>query len=319
MSEIEEKLRSIVKNLLKDKKVDVVIGYENATLPLRTRPCLISEVEDADRLVWNSACSSNLAKYLPYLDKNIKIGVVSKGCVGRTIIHLSQEKQIDRNNIIIIAIPCSGIVDRRKIESELLNTEILDYKETKEKLILKIDGSVKEFQKSDYYNNMCVVCKYRTPPIYDVLVDEISQNASIGDYDKLNEIENMTYNERWEYFTKLLDKCIRCYSCREACPMCYCDLCFVDQSQPTWFDKTPDISEIIIFHLIRAMHLAGRCVGCGDCSNACPMGIDLTIINQKLEKIVKDRFDFIAGVDLDTPLPLATYKFDDKEDYMIKE
>jgi hypothetical protein len=74
----------------------------------------------------------NLAKYLiPNLKENIngeivdlKVGIVSKGCVARSIIHLLVEHQIDIENILIIGVNCNGIVNRRRIEKEIGSNEI---------------------------------------------------------------------------------------------------------------------------------------------------------------------------------------------------
>ena len=89
--DIENNLREIARSLLKEKKVDVIIGYEKGSLPLLTQPVIIDSEEDVDKLLWNNMCYVNLAKYLvPRVPKfvdpekgNLKVGVVDKGCVGR--------------------------------------------------------------------------------------------------------------------------------------------------------------------------------------------------------------------------------------------
>ncbi|MFX1401570.1 MAG: 4Fe-4S ferredoxin, partial [Promethearchaeota archaeon] len=103
------------------------------------------------------------------------------------------------------------------------------------------------------------------------------------------------------------------------CPMCYCNLCFVDQNKPVWFGKTTDLPDIIVFHLIRALHLAGRCVACGACTSVCPMGIDLNLITRKLEKIAKERFDFTSGIDFEQLPPMMSFKMEDEQEYMLEE
>ena len=61
---VEKKLREEAKKLLAEKKVDVVVGYEAGTLPLTATPCFITTPEEADKLVWNSFCVQNLAKFV---------------------------------------------------------------------------------------------------------------------------------------------------------------------------------------------------------------------------------------------------------------
>jgi len=93
----------------------------------------------------------------------------------------------------------------------------------------------------------------------------------------------------------------------------------VDQNKPIWFGKTTDMSDIVIFHLVRAMHMAGRCVACGACSSVCPMGIDLNKITRKLEKIVKERYDFTSGIDTEKLPPMMDFELEEAEEFMLEE
>ena len=58
--------------------------------------------------------------------------------------------------------------------------------------------------------------------------------AAEKEYDRVEAFEKLSAEERWAYFTKEMAKCIRCNACRNACPSCYCKICFVEQSQPQW-------------------------------------------------------------------------------------
>ena len=320
MSEIQQQIRDKARELLKDKKVDLIIGYAEGSLPIRTRPIFLNKEESCDKLVWNSYCQANLAKFLPYLDKKLKIGVVSKGCVGRTIVHLAIENQIIRENIIIIGLECKGNVNRKKIEKSVNNKEILEATEGESDIKIKGRDFENTVLKEEYLNGLCKTCTVKATPVSDIFIGEKPSDPIKEDtFDDLKDFDSKTPDEKWAILTDLLSTCIRCYSCRESCPMCYCNQCFVDQIKPVWFDKTTEISDIMLFHMIRAFHVAGRCTSCGDCTNACPMGIDLTLITRELAKIVKERFDFKSGLDLETPIPFGSFKYDDKEDFMIKE
>jgi len=330
--EIESSMREIARNLLKNNEVDVIIGYTKGSVPLSSSPIMITKEEDIDKLIWNNLCYVNLAKYLvpriPQLnnneDQSLKVGIISKGCVGRALIHLSVEKQIDLDNIKIIGIPCNGIINRRRIERELGEREIFKVFASGNNIIVKGKDFEKEFPYEEYINELCKHCKVKAPPtdadISKACLGECQEISTIDDdFSDLSDFEAKSHKEKWEYIKNLLETCTRCYACREACPMCYCNLCFVDQNKPIWFGKTTDISDIIVFHLVRAMHLAGRCVACGACSSVCPMGIDLNIITRKLEKLVKERFDFTSGIDSKVMPPMMDFDMKDEEEFMLEE
>jgi len=91
----------------------------------------------------------------------------------------------------------------------------------------------------------------------------------------------------------------------------------VDTTLPQWIGKSTDTSDTMIFHLVRAYHLAGRCVACGACERACPVGVDIRKLNRKLLKDVRDFFGYEAGLSLDEACPLATFRPDDPEAFIM--
>jgi formate dehydrogenase subunit beta len=330
--EIQESIRKIGRDLLKEKKVDAIIGYATGTLPMTCAPIIIDNENDVDKLIWDNTCYVNLAKYLaPRVSRlrdtskgNLKIGIVAKGCVGRALIHLAAEHQIDLDDIVIIGVPCNGIINRQKIEKEVGQKEVKSIVLSGNDLIARGDDFEKKFPLPEYLNELCKSCKIKSPPIVPKMADhclgDCKEYDSITDeFTDLEEYETKSPEEKWEYIVDALSLCTRCYACREACPMCYCHLCFVDQNKPIWFGKSSDINDIIVFHLIRAIHLAGRCVACGACTGVCPVGIDLSLITRKLEKISKERFNFVSGIDPETLPPMMTFKMTDSEDFMLEE
>ena len=54
---------------------------------------------------------------------------------------------------------------------------------------------------------------------------ELCLNDSVDKYAEVKEIENMSYDERYEYWMGELSKCIRCNACRNICPACNCETC----------------------------------------------------------------------------------------------
>jgi formate dehydrogenase subunit beta len=314
---MEQEIRKVARELLREGKVDLVIGHGRGTLPLRSTPCFIADEGGADELIWDPSCGVNLARYLP--DFKRRVGIVAKGCDARSIVVLINEGQVERENVQVIGVPCRGVVDRRKMERELGSLNGLEITYTEDAIKIKGKGSERELPLKEYLCEGCVSCRSRNPPIHDVLVGEFYPEDSGGDeYARIREIESMPAEERWRLFEEELGRCIRCYACREACPLCYCKECFVDETMPQWFGKTTDLSDTIIFHLVRALHLTGRCVDCGACTRACPMEIDLRSLTKKTEKIVEERFGQEYGFSLGETPVMGTFKQDDPQEFVVK-
>ncbi|UCG36099.1 MAG: 4Fe-4S dicluster domain-containing protein [Candidatus Bathyarchaeota archaeon] len=314
MHNAEESIREAAKKLLSEKKVDLIVGHEQGTLPLRTTPCFIDKVEDVPKLVWNENCDANLSKYL--IGRKERMGVVAKGCDARSIAVCTFEKQIVRDNVVIIGAPCSGLIDKKKVRTKLEGKELLEATIEDEQIQLKGEGFELVLPKKDFVCSSCLTCRHKTPPIYDVFAGTKVPEVEADEFSDVADLEAKSSKERWTHFKEALDKCIRCYACRDVCPLCYCKTCFVDQTMPIWFGKTTDLSDTMIYHLVRAFHVAGRCVDCGACSRACPMNINLRELMKKTEKIMKERYNYTAGLSLEKVPPLGEFKMDDSQEFI---
>jgi len=129
-------------------------------------------------------------------------------------------------------------------------------------------------------------------------------------------IEHMSPEERLDYWTEQLSACIKCYACRAACPLCYCSRCVIETNQPQWVPVAAHTLGNIEWHINRAMHLAGRCINCGACQFACPLNIPLHLLTQKLSDVILNQFNERAGTSSTGPYSLATFKTDDKENFI---
>ena len=134
--------------------------------------------------------------------------------------------------------------------------------------------------------------------------------------ERLEEFEQMSREERKRFWLEQAERCIRCYACREICPFCYCEECIADGNKPQWIDRSPRPVNNLIWLAIRALHLAGRCVECGECERACPVEIPLMLLNTKLAEVIRTSFDYEAGRDPEAKPPLADFRVDDKAEFI---
>ena len=309
-----KKIREISARLLKEGLVEMVIGFRKGTLPMMNEPHFIRHPEDAEKLVWDGNCGINLANYLT--DRKEKIGIIAKGCDSRNIITHIIENKIQRDQLFIIGVPCKGMIDRHRIHS-MSAKEIKEVVEEEENVIIKGEGFEQILKKGDILQENCNICIHRNPVIYDELAAElVEEQKDVDRYEDIRKIEAMSHERKWEYFEDLLSTCIRCYACREACPLCYCPTCFVDESHPQWVGKSQDPTDVRTFHFLRAYHCAGRCTDCGACERVCPMGIKMRVFTKKLEKDCLELFNWEAGLTLDERPPLDTYKPNDPDDFI---
>jgi Na+-translocating ferredoxin:NAD+ oxidoreductase RnfC subunit len=110
------------------------------------------------------------------------------------------------------------------------------------------------------------------------------------------QLEAASPTERLEFWLSQFDRCIRCYACRQVCPQCACPTCLYERDDSTWVGMGTGYHEKRTFHLGRAYHLAGRCIDCHECERVCPMGIPISMLNQKLAQEMEAAFNFRAGL-----------------------
>lgn len=126
---------------------------------------------------------------------------------------------------------------------------------------------------------------------------------------ELEDVNEMSLDERFAYWRDAFAKCIKCYGCKNACPVCVCQDCVLED--PMWVKKGEIPPAFPMFHLIRAYHMADRCVQCYECEEACPMGIPLTLLYRQLRQDMKELFDYLPGAS-DAKPPLTTVLEDEK-------
>lgn len=312
----EERIREIARRLLDEKRVDVVIGHRRGTLPVKNAPAFARHSGEAGQFVWDGNCRSNLANFLPRVPDR-RAAIIAQGCVSRNIIGMLLEKQVHRDNVYIIGVPCTGMLDRQKVMVSSPG-EISDLFETDAQVTIRGRGFEITESRGELIRDNCRHCAHKNPVLFDELAaDAVQEQESADRYGEIADLESLSPAERSAALDRLLQPCIRCYACRNACPLCYCPECFVDKCSPQWCGKSGDRRDVLSYHVIRAFHTAGRCTGCGACEDACPMGIRIRLLSGKVEKDVRETFGgYEAWMSLEAEPPLAAFRLDDPQPFV---
>ncbi|MFN3384078.1 MAG: Coenzyme F420 hydrogenase/dehydrogenase, beta subunit C-terminal domain [Archaeoglobaceae archaeon] len=304
MNELEK-----IKEALKNSNVEKIVAFVRRENEPREVLKVLS-LNEVDKISFSPLSLNNPAKLLMQI--NGKVAVVAKGCDSMAIRQLIKEGKLKRENLFIVGISCRGVVDYRKLAkfvnlSEVNNTEL-----NGNDLVLKLKDGEKRIAFSEVIDENCLYCEHPTPVIYDVLIGE--QREGKRDFSDIEQLEKLSREERWNYWISLFERCMRCHACRSVCPLCYCEECIVDPSNlaispmstaedkasyPRILGKTVNARDNAIYHLLRVLHHAGRCAGCGECERACPMELPLRMLERKLEKVVVEIF----GYDLNEDVP----------------
>lgn len=304
MIEIEK-----IKEALKNSNAEKIVAFVKKENEPREVLAVLSPNE-VDRISFSPLSFNNPAKLLMNLDG--KVAVVAKGCDAMAIRQLIKEGKLRRENLFIVGVSCRGVADYRKL-SRLVNPKNVTAVELNgEELIIKLRDGEKRVPFAEVIDENCVYCEHPVPVLYDVLIGEPREGRR--DFSDVEEFEKLSREERWNYWISQFERCIRCHACRSVCPLCYCEECMVDPSNlaispmstpedkasyPRLLGKTVNARDNAIYHMLRVLHHAGRCAGCGECERACPMGLPLRKLERKLEKTVVEIF----GYDLNEDIP----------------
>ena len=264
-----EALRIKAKELLTAGTVKVVIGYGKGTGDAR-RPIFVRSADKVGNLVFDVACTQNLAKYLTKAEVRAmgRMAIVAVPSTLRSILQLAAEKQLREENVVALAM---------------------------------IDGDVKELSTFDTIEES---------------VATVPDAISAADQAMIDKLVAMSVSDRRAFWADELGRCVKCYACRSSCPMCYCERCTMDSNRPQWIPVASHALGNLEYHVVRAMHLAGRCVQCGTCGAACPVGIPVHLLTFFAEGTVRRQFGQKGGASAKLDYAMSTFKPDDKEEFI---
>lgn len=296
-AEVTAAIQAEAARILADGTVTAVIGYGRTRRKGGAQPLLITSAADAEKLIFSVACVNNLAVYLTKAKKDIpksgKVAVMVKSCDLKGLTGLMGESQLKRGDLYLIGLPCCGMLGSVRQPDQPLTTANIAPK--------------------------CTECDEPIPPGCDFL--PVTSPTPLPELEKRYEteiarLEGLSAAERWEYWKEQFSKCIKCYACRQVCPFCYCEQCLCDRNRPQMVEQSPRPAGNAAWHIMRGMHLAGRCVGCAECERACPMDIPLNLLNRKMARELKELFGSEAGFNVRDAGPLNSYRDDDDQSFI---
>lgn len=318
MQELTSDLIKIAKEKLASGAVQQVIGWRRGLFDEDVTPSTFKDAADLEKnFVFNKYCKANLSKYLVKITRaietaktttrtnnamakqrdpnaaeapipNEKVLAFLKPGDTHSFCQLLKENRITRDDVYIVAVPCS----------------------------CEMDESVKEGEGCDH-------CRNKKHVVYDEVVGKAREEA-IGDpsrFEGVEKIAAMSADERHEFWKNEFSRCIRCNACRDVCPACTCEKCVFDNNNLYTSQKVAQVSfEESLYHIIRAWHVAGRCTDCGECSRVCPEHIPLHLLNRKFVKDIDEIYGpYIAGSDMETKPPMLTWTAGDAEPSVVYE
>lgn len=120
--------------------------------------------------------------------------------------------------------------------------------------------------------------------------------------ESVSEVLSLSVQGRFQHWLKEFSRCIKCYGCRDICPMCFCKECTLEEESLIQTGNVPP--ENPVFHLVRAVHMAGRCIDCGLCNEVCPADIPLRTLYKRVADILEEQTGYRPGYSPEEKSPL---------------
>ncbi len=289
-------IRTEAVRLLVAGEVAAVVGYRAGRRTGSVMPDVATTVEAAGQLLFSPACQNNLALFLSKAKREVlphgRVAIVVKGCDLRALAGLIGESQLRRDEVHVIGVACPGVFGANADLSKPLSAEGLARK--------------------------CRACKVHLPEGVDLVAGTLPPLPDLPDLEaeEIARLEAMTPQERWAFWTEQFSRCIRCLACRQICPFCFCTQCLCDRNRPQAVDTSPRPAGNTAWHMVRAMHLAGRCSGCAECERVCPMDIPLNLLNRKMAQELYELYGFEASMQPQEQTPLTSYRDNDDQSFI---
>lgn len=267
-----ECLKEHVRELFESGLIKVFLGYKR--IGGHTVPAMFHDPDELESLEldYDETCAverypmSDICRRLLDFMPDGKLGVFVRGCDERALIEMSKWNQVDLDRLVLVGIACTA------------------------------DWIERCGCRKPYPDALVVV---GDPVMHLPYRDEFGRNE-LGEF-----LESQSVADRKKFWDEAFSRCIKCYGCRNICPMCFCRDCSLEDSLLVKPGRVVP-AEFPVFHLVRAVHMAGRCIDCGLCEEACPANIPLRVLYRKINRIMEEEFQYQTGVDDHVICPLNT-------------
>jgi len=298
--------------------------------------------------------SAKLLQLLSETEPDEKLAVVLRPCELRAAVELVKLNQVNRENILFIAQDCLGtfrmkVYDKKAQEirkagadptaslAARCQTQLRDtcwaceyfwpIEGTADLVIAHLGGDIArelfieaQTGRGKEAIQALEAAGYKAARLPEARRAEIERRKA----------QNAEFRKKWfadarakmgtlDGILEALSNCIRCYNCRDACPICYCRECIFDAEfmKPTARGMLRKANkkgllrmpqDTLLFHITRLNHMVTSCVRCGMCEEACPNDLPVAQLFCSEAENVQKIFDYVAGKDPTALLPLATFK-----------
>lgn len=340
-------IRGFLKKVLQTDEIAAMLVPQNLPMKQMIMPVLVTEadhLDSADPLA--PAFPMNGASLVSKLTRKGaggRIAAILRPCEIRAFIELVKLNQGKRDHLVIIGIDCMGAYTNRDYRSFTEKSGNLSEAEVSQEelstacracehpvpsgadILIALFGIDTEKNimvqgltpEGESLLNAVGLPEWEEPaerkPAVEALIKsrkEYRDEMFAETADQINTLEKLT---------SYLAGCVNCYNCRVACPVCYCKECVfvtdVFKHEPAqylqWAARKGAVkmpTDTLFYHLTRLAHMSTACVGCGQCSNACPNDIKVMELFRTIAHRTQRAFDYEAGRSADEMPPLSQFR-----------